>query len=390
MQRGSTGQYRTTLIGGEPVRAFVPYPLPPNPALTMSNARQRLLEQAILALGRLDSISLLLPEPNIFLYAYVRREAVLSSQIEGTQSSLTDLLLFELDEAPGTPLVDVVEVSGYVAALEHGIKRLRDGFPLSNRMIREMHGMLLAQGRGSDKVPGEFRRTQNWIGGTRPGNAHFVPPPPDEVIECMGALEQFIHTEDTPYAVLLKAALVHVQFETIHPFLDGNGRIGRLLIAFILHRGAVLARPLLYLSLYFKQHRSEYYRLLDRVRLDGDWEAWVDFFLTGVEETASNAVRTAQRLVALFKDDTASVQSVGRSASSVLRVFGVLCERSILTLSEICRRTEMSFPTASKSIDTLIKLGIVRELTGGRRNRMFAYDRYLAILNEDTEPLRAE
>lgn len=390
MQRGSTGQYRTTLIGGESVRAFVPYPLPPNPALTMSNARQRLLEQAILALGRLDSISLLLPEPNIFLYAYVRREAVLSSQIEGTQSSLTDLLLFELDEAPGTPLVDVVEVSGYVAALEHGIKRLRDGFPLSNRLIREMHGMLLAQGRGSDKTPGEFRRTQNWIGGTRPGNAHFVPPPPDEVVECMGALEQFIHTEDTPYAVLLKAALVHVQFETIHPFLDGNGRIGRLLIAFILHHGAVLARPLLYLSLYFKQHRSEYYRLLDRVRLEGDWEAWVDFFLTGVEETASNAVRTAQRLVALFKDDTASVQSVGRSASSVLRVFGVLCERPILTLSEICRRTEMSFPTASKSIDTLIKLGIVRELTGGRRNRMFAYDRYLAILNEDTEPLRAE
>ena len=194
MQRGSTGQYRTTLIGGEPVRAFVPYPLPPNPALTMSNARQRLLEQAILALGRLDSISLLLPEPNIFLYAYVRREAVLSSQIEGTQSSLTDLLLFELDEAPGTPLVDVVEVSGYVAALEHGIKRLRDGFPLSNRLIREMHGMLLAQGRGSDKTPGEFRRTQNWIGGTRPGNAHFVPPPPDEELECMGALEQFIHT----------------------------------------------------------------------------------------------------------------------------------------------------------------------------------------------------
>ena len=387
MQRGSTGQYRTTLISGEQVRSFLPHPLPPDPPLAMSNPRQRLLEHAILALGRLDSISLLLPDPNIFLYAYVRREAVLSSQIEGTQSSLTDLLLFELDEAPGTPLIDVIEVSGYVAALEHGMTRLRDGFPLSNRLIREMHGVLLAQGRGSDKAPGEFRHTQNWIGGTRPGNAYFVPPSPEEVANCMAALERFIHAEDTPYAVLLKAAFAHVQFETIHPFLDGNGRIGRLLIAFILHHGEVLARPLLYLSLYFKQHRTEYYRLLDRVRLEGEWEAWIDFFLTGVEETASNAVRTAQQLVALFKDDSGRVQAVGRAASSTLRVFSVLCERPILPLSEICRRTELSFPTASKSIDTLIQLGIVRELTGGRRNRMFAYDRYLAILNEGTEPL---
>jgi len=353
----------------------------------MSNARQRRLENAILALGRLDSISLLLPDPNIFLYAYVRREAVLSSQIEGTQSSLTDLLLFELEEAPGTPLVDVAEVSGYVAALEHGMARLRDEFPLSNRLIREMHRELLAQGRGSDKAPGEFRRTQNWIGGTRPGNAHFVPPPPEEVEACMAALEQFIHDEESPYSVLLKAAFAHVQFETIHPFLDGNGRIGRLLIAFILHHGGVLERPLLYLSLYFKQHRTEYYRLLDRVRIEGDWEAWIDFFLVGVVETASNAVRTAQRLVALFKEDAVRVQAVGRSASSVLRVFDVLCERPIVNVNEVHRRTDLSFPTASKSIDTLIQLGVVRELTGGRRNRMFAYDRYLAILNEGTEPL---
>ena len=387
MRRGSTGQYEITSAAGEQVRAFVPQPLPPDPAVDFSNVRQRLLERATLALGRLDSITLLLPEPNIFLYAYVRREAVLSSQIEGTQSSLADLLLFELEEAPGVPFDDVVEVSGYVAALEHGMTRLRDGFPLSNRLIREMHSVLLSRGRGSEKSPGEFRRTQNWIGGTRPGNAHFVPPPPSQVEDCMAALERFIHNEHSPYPTLVKAALAHVQFETIHPFLDGNGRIGRLLIAFILHHGSVLSRPLLYLSLYFKQHRSEYYRLLDLVRAEGDWEAWLDFFLEGVEDTASNAVRTAQRLVELFKDDTTRVQSVGRATSSTLRIFNALCERPITTLNDLCQRIGLSFPTATKGIDRLVNLGIVRELTGGRRNRVFAHDRYLAILNEGTEPL---
>ena len=387
MRRGSTGQYEITRSAGEQVRAFVPQPLPPDPAVNLSNARQRLLERATLALGRLDSITLLLPDPNIFLYAYVRREAVLSSQIEGTQSSLADLLLFELEEAPGAPFDDVVEVSGYVAALEHGMARLRDGFPLSNRLIREMHTVLLSHGRGSEKSPGEFRRTQNWIGGTRPGSAHFVPPPPAQVEDCMAALERFIHNEHSPYPTLIKAALAHVQFETIHPFLDGNGRIGRLLIAFILHHGGVLSKPLLYLSLYLKQHRSEYYRLLDLVRAEGDWEVWLDFFLEGVEDTASNAVRTAQRLVELFKDDTARVQSVGRAASSALRVFNAVCERPITTLNDLCQRTGLSFPTATKGIDRLVNLGIIKELTGGRRNRVFAHDRYLAILNEGTEPL---
>ena len=296
MQRGITGRYEVTGIGGEQVKAFVPHPLPPNPPLDLSNGRQRLLERATLALGRLDSITLLLPDPNLFLYAYVRREAVLSSQIEGTQSSLADLLLFELEEAPGVPFDDVVEVSNYVAALEHGMKRLREGFPLSNRLIREMHATLLSRGRGDEKSPGEFRRTQNWIGGTRPGNAHFVPPPPSHVEDGMAALERFIHDAGTPYPALVKAALAHVQFETIHPFLDGNGRIGRLLIAFILHHGGVLSKPLLYLSLYLKQHQAEYYRLLDLVRAEGGWEAWLDFFLEGVENTASNAVQTAQRL----------------------------------------------------------------------------------------------
>ena len=255
MERGSTGRYDVTSVGGEDVRAFVPDALPPQ--LELTGDRQRLLEKATLALGRLDSITTLLPDPQLFLYAYIRREAVLSSQIEGTQSSLSDLLLFELEEAPGVPFDDVVEVSNYVAALEHGMARLRGGFPLSNRLIREMHEKLLARGRGSEKQPGEFRRSQNWIGGTRPGNAHFVPPPPALVEEAMSALERMFHDADAPYPVLVTAALAHVQFETIHPFLDGNGRIGRLLIPILLHHAGMLQQPLLYLSLYFKQHRDE-------------------------------------------------------------------------------------------------------------------------------------
>lgn len=253
MHRDITGYYATSLADDESVRAFIPNPLPPAPALNPGGERQTALERATLALGRLDSIGLLLPDPQLFLYAYVRREAVLSSQIEGTQSSLSDLLLFELDESPGVSFDDVVEVSNYVAALEHGLARLREGFPLCNRLLREMHSKLLAHGRGADKSPGEFRRGQNWIGGTRPGKARFVPPPPQEVEPCMGALEAFIHgAGELP--VLLKAALAHVQFETIHPFLDGNGRLGRLLIALLLHEGGALAQPLLYLSIYFKQH----------------------------------------------------------------------------------------------------------------------------------------
>jgi len=340
-----------------------------------------------LALGRLDSVTLLLPDPDLFLYAYVRREAVLSSQIEGTQSSLAQLLLFELEEAPGVPVDDVVEVSNYVAALNHGLKRLQEGFPLSNRLIREMHALLLSRGRGSEKTPGEFRRSQNWIGGTRPGNASFVPPPPQYVEECMAALERFLHNEGNPYPALIKAALVHVQFETIHPFLDGNGRIGRLLIAFILHHDQVLAQPLLYLSLYFKQHRAEYYRLLDLVRTDGDWEAWADFFLEGVEQTASNAVETARRLVGLFQQDERRIQTLGRVASTALRVFRTLCERPLVTLNQVRERTGLSFPAVAKAMRELERLGIVHEITGQRRNRVFAYQEYLSILSEGTEPL---
>lgn len=387
MKRDVTGRYQISKVWDEDVRAFIPHSLPPSPPLDLSGARQRLLERATLALGRLDSITLLLPDPNLFLYAYIRREAVLSSQIEGTQSSLSDLLLFELDEAPGVPIDDIAEVSNYVAALEHGMTRQREGFPLSNRLIREMHAKLLTSGRGSEKAPGEFRRTQNWIGGTRPGNAQFVPPPATEVEDCMAALERFIYDAASPYPALIKAALVHVQFETIHPFLDGNGRIGRLLIALILQHSQVLSQPLLYLSLYFKQHRAEYYRLLDLVRAEGDWEAWLDFFLEGVETTATGAVQTAQRLATLFKNDTARVQALGRKAPSALQVLNSLQARPIASLETVSRQTQLSFPTVNKGMKALVELGLARELTGQKRNRIFAYDQYLAILNAGTEPL---
>ena len=388
MERQATGLFTTSVAGGEAVRAFVPHPLPPVPTLDLSGPRQQLLERATLAVGRLDSISMLLPDPQLFLYAYVRREAVLSSQIEGTQSSLSDLLLFELNELPGVPFDDVVEVSNCVAAMEHGMARLREGFPLCNRLLREMHSLLMGRGRGSDKAPGEFRRTQNWIGGTRPGNARFVPPPPQEVEPCMAALEAFLHAEEQATPMLIRAALAHVQFETIHPFLDGNGRLGRLLIALLLHQGGLLAEPLLYLSLYFKQHRAVYYELLDRVRTHGDWEAWVDFFLEGVEATAHSAVQTARRLVALFQQDTQRVQALGgRAAPNVLRVLGALRRRPLCSLKQLCAGQGMSFPTASKAMHTLVSLGVAREMTGQQRNRVFVYDAYLGILNEGGEPL---
>jgi Fic family protein len=389
MRRDATGRHAGSVAGGETVRAFVPHPLPPRPALELTGARQSLLERATLAVGRLDSIALLLPDPQLFLYAYVRREAVLSSQIEGTQSSLSDLLLFELDEVPGVPFDDVVEVSNYVAALEHGVARLREGFPLCNRLLREMHAHLMARGRGADKAPGEFRRSQNWIGGTRPGNARFVPPPPSEVEPCMAALEAFLHADapDAKLPVLLKAALAHVQFETIHPFLDGNGRLGRLLIALLLHDGGVLRQPLLYLSLYLKQHRGVYYDLLDRVRAEGDWEAWVDFFLEGVEQTAEGAVQTARRLVDLFRADAQRVQGVGGRNANMLRVLGALRQRPVSSVRQIQERAAISFPTASKAMLALVEMGIARELTGGRRNRVFVYEAYLGVLNEGGEAL---
>lgn len=386
MRRTQTGSYVVTTVGGESVRAFVPDPLPPVPELAMNEGLQPQLESAVLALGRLDAVSTLLPDTALFLYTYVRKEAVLSSQIEGTQSSLSDLLLFELDEVPGVPRDDVVEVSNYVAALDHGLNRLRGGFPLSNRLIREIHEVLLSRGRGAGKASGEFRRSQNWIGGGSPGNAVFVPPPHTEVPECMAALERFLHAEDDGLPVLLRAGLAHVQFETIHPFLDGNGRVGRLLITFLLCQAGVLREPLLYLSLYLKQNRSTYYELLNGVRRNGDWEAWLDFFLVGVRQVAEGAVTTAEGLSRMFQEHQLRIQEMGRRAGSAIRVHEALKARPVLSLTTISRTTGLSFPAVSSAMDLLVELGIARELTGKRRNRLFSYDMYLSTLSEGTEP----
>jgi cell filamentation protein, protein adenylyltransferase len=389
MKRAQSGRYEITSAGGERVRAFIPDPLPPRPPLALTGRLQQSLEAAVLATGRLDGVSTLLPDRSLFLYTYVRKEAVLSSQIEGTQSSLSDLLLFELDEAPGVPVDDVAEVSNYVAALDHGLARMRSGFPLTNRLIREIHSVLLSRGRGAGRSPGEFRRSQNWIGGTRPGNAAFVPPPVHAVQDGMSALERFLHATDDGLPLLVRAGLSHVQFETIHPFLDGNGRVGRLLVTLLLVHAGMLHEPLLYLSLYLKQHRNRYYDLLTRVREKGDWEAWLSFFLVGVTETAESAAMTANRLIQLFSDDRAKIETSGRRAGSALRVHDALKARPILSMPEIARRTRLSFPTASAAMERLVASGIARELTGRRRNRLFVYTRYLAVLNEGTEPIRA-
>jgi Fic family protein len=383
MKRGPTGEFSNLSLGGEMVRAFVPHPLPPVPGISFEAVREK-LDRALLALGRLDAVSVLLPDTQLFLYTYVRKEAVLSSQIEGTQSSLSDLLLFELKEIPGVPLGDVTEVSRYVAALEHGLKRLRAGFPLSNRLLREIHGILLAKGRGADKTPGEFRRSQNWIGGTRPGNARFVPPPPDRVEECMAALERFLHDESVP--TLVKAALSHLQFETIHPFLDGNGRVGRLLVTLLLWEEGVLKEPLLYLSLYLKHHRARYYELLQTVRTGGDWEAWLAFFADGVSTTAEGAVETARSIVELFQKDRKRIQVLGRGANSALRVHHGLEKRPLATISRLSSGTKLTAPTVTKAIGALEKLGIVREITKRRRGRVFSYTAYFKLLAEGTEP----
>lgn len=382
----TSGEFVTTSVGGESVRAFVPPPLPPDPPIQMEGLFG-LLEDANRALGRLDGVTSILPDTPLFLYMYVRKEALLSSQIEGTQSSLSDLLLFESDEAPGVPLDDVQEVSNYVAAMDYGLQRLREGFPLSLRLIREIHQVMLERGRGSTKQPGEFRRSQNWIGGTRPGNAIYVPPPPERVMECLGDLETFVHTRTPDLPLLVKAALIHVQFESIHPFLDGNGRLGRLLITFMLCANSALKEPILYLSLYFKSHRQQYYDLLQRVREQGDWETWLEFFLSGVKETSDQAAETARQILALFEKDRNRIEELGRPAASALRVHQYLQSKPLLSVPTAAENLNLSRPTIRKSLSHLVELGIVRETTGRQRGRLFVYDGYLAILNQGTEPL---
>lgn len=382
-----TGIRTPTSMGDEAVWAFVPHPLPPVPPLAIGADLRERIDQALLAVGRLDTVTTLLPDRAIFLYSFVRKEAVLSSQIEGTQSSLSDLLLFEADAMPGVPLDDVREASSYVAAVDHGLTRLRGGFPLSGRLLREVHAELMARGRGAASLPGEFRRSQNWIGGTRPGNAAFVPPPPERVAACMADLERFLHNQPERTPTLLKAALAHVQFETIHPFLDGNGPLGRLLITLLLCEEGLLREPLLYLSLYLKEHREEYYRLLTAVRTDGAWEAWVEFFMTGVREIAGSAVRTAERLVECARADRTRIEALGRTAGSALRVHHALQLRPVTSAVDIVGRTGLSVPAVHKQLRLIEQLGIVREVTGRRRNRVYAYAEYLRILGEGTEPV---
>ena len=382
------GAYAETSAAGERVRAFVPPPLPPTPPLDLPQIMS-IYERAIAAVGRLDGVTTILPSTPFFLYMYVRKEALLSSQIEGTQSSLSDLLLHENDVTPSVEIDDVTEVSNYVAAIAHGIKRIRNDFPLSLRLICEMHKIILKSGRGITKQPGEFRRSQNWIGGTRPGNALFVPPPPECLGNCLDSFERFLHTKDTGLPPLIRAGLAHVQFETIHPFLDGNGRLGRLLITLILVDAGVLHEPLLYLSLFLKSRRDDYYRLLQEVRQAGAWEAWMEFFLTGVAETAEQAAETARKLIAMFELHRQKIATLGRTAPMTLRAHEVMQAKPIVTIQTVADELSTSFPTAGNALVRLTRLGIIHETTGKQRNRTYAYPEYLALLDQGTEPLPA-
>ena len=385
MNRDLQGHYITISTVGEKAQAFVPAPLPPTPPIEWSSERREKFDLALLALGRLDSVSVLLPDTSLFLYMYVRKEAVLSSMIEGTQSSLSDLLLFEFEHQPGVPLDDVQQVSNYVAALNHGLNRLNEDFPLSLRLLKEIHSVLLSKGRGKECDPGEFRRSQNWIGGSRPGTAAFVPPPPEYVQQCMGKLELFLHDQPEKTSVLVKAALAHVQFETIHPFLDGNGRLGRLIITLLLCSEKVLKEPMLYLSLYFKTHRRRYYELINAVRLTGDWEAWLDFFADAVIHTATQAVATAQRLMKLSAEDGQRINGLKRIAGSARLIHKAMLERPMASPNWIQEKTRLSPATVNACLRELEQLGIVKEVTGQKRNRLYSYVEYIRIMNAGTE-----
>ena len=380
------GSYATVTVAGETARAYLPPPLPPDPPLDLQRLL-RLLDRANQAVGRLDGLTTILPDPALLIRLYVRKEALLSSQIEGTQSSLADLLLFELDETPVVPVEDVEEVSSYVAAMNHGLRRIGEGFPLSLRLLREIHAILLRGGRGSRKAPGEFRRSQNWVGGTRPGNALLVPPPHERLMEFLGPLEGFLHEQRRDLPILVKAGLVHVQFETIHPFLDGNGRLGRLLVTLLLCVEGAMREPLLYLSLYLKTHRQIYYDLLQRVRTHGDWEAWLEFFLEGVAETATNAADAAQRAYRLIAADRRKLGDTGKSAGTTLKLLDHLQAQPLTTIRAAAQATGLSIPTVTKALAICETLGIVSETTGRRRDRVFVYRRYLDLLAEGTEPL---
>jgi Fic family protein len=381
------GTYVARTTAGESFKAYVPAKLPPKPTLDMDRLYKP-LDQAMKALGGIDALAKLLPDTRLFLFMYVRKEALVSSQIEGTQSSLSDLLLFENEENTSVAVDDVEEVSNYIAALTYGLNRMKKGFPLSTRLIRDVHKMLMRGVRGHTKSPGEFRRSQNWIGGIRPGKARFVPPPPEMVNDLMSDLEKFMHDEDQKLPALIKAALIHVQFETIHPFLDGNGRLGRLLITLLLCSDGMLVEPILYLSLHFKEHRQVYYDLLQDVRLKGDWERWCDFFLDGVTTMATQASDDAKKIIDLLERDRVRIGQIGKSAPTALKIHAYLLKTPYLSLTKAAAALDISVPTITNTVMKLQEIGLLKELTGLARNRLFAYKDYLAILSAGTEPIK--
>jgi Fic family protein len=378
----------------EGYRAFIPAQLPPTPSLVIDDEMWSLLSQADRALGRLDGSTEILPNPDLFVFMYVRKEAVLSSQIEGTQASLMDVLEFEAQALEPDRPQDVAEVVNYVAAMNHGLDRLRD-LPVSMRLIREIHQKLLEGVRGSDRAPGEFRRTQNWIGppGCTITTASFVPPPPHDMHNALNDLEKFLHDEK-PMPALVKVGIAHAQFETIHPFLDGNGRAGRLLITFLLCEKGVLTRPLLYLSYYFKQNRSEYYDRLQAVRDDGDWEGWLKFFLRGVCQVAQEATLTARRVVNLREQHRDLItKNFGRNAGTPLTVVEHLYLRPIVSVNWVQQVTQVTYANANNVVKQLCEIDVLKEITGHKRNRRFMYEQYLALFRDvevDTPDLTSE
>jgi Fic family protein len=379
------GRYITHKSSGESFNAYVPPKLPPEPPLDLT-ALYPYLEKAAHALSELNSLHKFIPNTSLFVYMYLRKEALLSSQIEGTQSSFSDLILFENNQKPEVSVEDVEEVSNYIKAITYGLKRLReDDFPLSLRLLCEIHRVLLAGGRGSSKLPGEFRRSQNWIGGTRPGNALFVPPPVDELRDCLSDFENFMHDESLP--LLIKAGLLHVQFETIHPFLDGNGRLGRLLITLLLCRERMLDEPILYLSLYLKKNRQQYYNLLQEVRVHGRWEVWLEFFLEGIAKSAKQAIETAHAMNHLFDEDLKKIGALGRIRPSCQQTLEYLKKLPQISAPSLAKGLGVSVPTARSALNKMVELGILEEITGQERDKVYLYRRYLNILEEGAEPL---
>jgi len=384
LKREQQGKYVVISTVGEKAKAFVPSPLPPKPPIEWSDELRLQFDKAHSAIGKLDAVTEFLPT-NMLLYSYVRKEAVLSSMIEGTQSSLSDLLVHEVSPLEGAPLDDVIEVSNYVAAVELGLKRIDEGFPISVRLIKELHKILLSDSRGSTKLPGEIRSSQNWIGGTRPGNAVFVPPPPHLLIEGMSDLEKFIHDDRKNISTVLKAGLVHLQFETLHPFLDGNGRVGRLLIILLFMSEGLLREPLLYISLFLKTHRQRYYELLNSVRLEGDWESWLIFFAEAIESSANSAVDAAKRLLQQAEADVVIIEAQGRSKVNLKKVHDHFQQRPISNSLAIKSELELAPATIQSALKKLCDLGILKEISEKKRDRVYAYKAYIDILSEGNE-----